>query len=222
VLQLAGDPPSHLVRFISPLSSLGCTMASGLVGNLSRLLASRGHGAGSVPGRNVLDANAGSGAAVGQGPSSVAMQHNMQPELQQPHPQHFATPAAYLNGRIKSETNSDGTASPHPADQLSRYPSSQPGQQPPQYPSVPSNMANGMRYPSPTAMQNSMPMLNNNYMPNQAPDHYGHQAAPDQQVPQPNTNGRQSTGESGPPKAFACSTCGKGFARRSDLARHGS
>lgn len=33
--------------------------------------------------------------------------------------------------------------------------------------------------------------------------------------------GRASTGSGGLPKAFACSTCAKGFARRSDLARHG-
>ncbi|KAF2277156.1 uncharacterized protein EI97DRAFT_375612 [Westerdykella ornata] len=137
----------------------------------------------------------------------------MQHELQQ---QHFAAPQ-YINGRIKSENGSERGVSPHPSDS-SRYSSQQPPQLPP-YPPMPAHNMNGMRYPSPSAMQTSMPLLNNNsYIPH-PPEHAypPPQQAPDQQNQQA---GGRPVNESGPPKAFPCSTCGKGFARRSDLARH--
>jgi hypothetical protein len=144
------------------------------------------------------------------------MQHAMQHELQQ---QHYGAPT-YINGRIKSENGSERGVSPHPSDS-SRY-SSQAPQQLPSYPPMPQQHMNGMRYPSPTAMQSPMPLLNNgNYIPN-PPEHahpYAQQQPPEPQH-QPHAGGRP-TNENGPPKAFACSTCGKGFARRSDLARHG-
>lgn len=153
-----------------------------------------------------LTVNAGTGVHFG-------MQHAMQHELQQ---QHFGAPP-YINGRIKSENGSDRGVSPHPSDS-SRYSSTQP-QQLPSYPPMPAHNMNGMRYPSPTQMQTPMPLLNNNnYIPN-PPDHpYAQQQTPDQQNQQP---GGRPASDTGPPKAFACSTCGKGFARRSDLARHG-
>ncbi|KAF2841859.1 hypothetical protein M501DRAFT_998059 [Patellaria atrata CBS 101060] len=149
------------------------------------------------------------------------MQHAMQPELQQhhPQPQHYAHPP-YLNGRIKSETGSERGGSPHASDHSSRY-GSQPAPSLQGYASIPNNMSNGMRYPSPTQMQSSMPMMNNNYNipnpPQEQPGYGGPQIPQDQPTP---PNSGRATGESGPPKAFACSTCGKGFARRSDLARH--
>ncbi|KAF2744615.1 hypothetical protein M011DRAFT_496134 [Sporormia fimetaria CBS 119925] len=140
------------------------------------------------------------------------MQHQMQHDLQQPH---FGAPQ-YINGRIKSENGSERGVSPHPSDS-SRYSSQQP-QQLPSYPSIPPHNMNAMRYPSPTSMQAPMPMLNNNnYIPN-PPDHtYAQHQTQDPQNQQP--GGRPSS-DSAPPKAFACQTCGKGFARRSDLARH--
>lgn len=146
--------------------------------------------------------------------SPFGMQHAMQHDLQQ---QHFGGPPSYINGRIKSENGSDRGVSPHPSDS-SRYSSQQP-QQMPQYPPMPAHNMNGMRYPSPTQMQTPMPMLNNNnsYIPN-PPEHAYAQQTPDQQNQQP---GGRPASDAGPPKAFACSTCGKGFARRSDLARHG-
>lgn len=78
-------------------------------------------------------------------------------------------------------------------------------------------------YPSPTAMgavpvmMSAVPSANMapapmthpelppNVMAGMAPGGY----KPEDAAPQP------------PPKAFPCSTCGKPFARRSDLARHG-
>lgn len=142
-----------------------------------------------------------------------AMQHAMQHEQLQ---QHFG-PTSYLNGRIKSENGSDRGVSPHPSDS-SRY-SSQAPQPLQSYPPPMTNNMNGMRYPSPSQMQTSIPLLNNpNYIPN-PPDHaYPQQATPD---PQQQQLGGRPASDTGPPKAFACSTCAKGFARRSDLARHG-
>jgi hypothetical protein len=145
------------------------------------------------------------------------MQHAMQHEMQQ---QHFGAPPYMANGRIKSENGSERGVSPHPSDS-SRYSSQQPQQPLPSYPAMPPQHMNGMRYPSPSQMQAPMPMLNNNnYIP-QPPDHaYGQQQQ--QQVPdQQQHQGGRPASDTGPPKAFACSTCGKGFARRSDLARHG-
>lgn len=144
----------------------------------------------------------------------VAMQHAMQHELQS---QHFGAPPYMNGGRIKSENGSERGVSPHPSDS-SRYSSQQPQQQLPSYPAMPQHNLTGMRYPSPSQMQTPMPMLNNNnYIP-QPPDHaYGQQQMPDAGQ----HNGVRPASDTGPPKAFACSTCGKGFARRSDLARHG-
>ncbi|KAI9151744.1 zinc finger protein [Paramyrothecium foliicola] len=75
-------------------------------------------------------------------------------------------------------------------------------------------------YPSPTAMQAPLhipnPMSSAMQMPN-FPDMHGManmSALPLQQMPQ------QSQSPQQPVKAYPCSTCGKGFARRSDLARH--
>ncbi len=68
-------------------------------------------------------------------------------------------------------------------------------------------------YPSPTAMGGSLPAPSANMGPT-----HGLSALPP---------GMQHTMPVGPPvaqpppKAYPCSTCGKGFARRSDLARHG-
>lgn len=154
-----------------------------------------------------LTAHAGTGSPFG-------MQHAMQHQ-----PQHFAAPPAYMNGHIKSENGSERGVSPHPSDS-SRYSSQQPQQPLPSYPPIPPQHMNGMRYPSPTPMQQApMQMLNNNsYIPNPQENPYAQQQVPDQQTQ--HAGGRPAN-ENGPPKAFACSTCGKGFARRSDLARHG-
>ena len=142
------------------------------------------------------------------------MSYEMQPSMQQ---QHYA-PSPYQNGAIKSETNSERGVSPHPSDYQSRY--AQPAPPPLQaYQTMPA-MSNGMRYPSPSAMQAPMSMMNQQYLPNPPPEHaYPPQVQPDQQAQQ-QVGGRPAS-DTGPPKAFACSTCGKGFARRSDLARHG-
>jgi hypothetical protein len=156
-----------------------------------------------------LTAHAGTGDYFGM---QRAMQHDMQQ-------QHFAA-APYMNGgHIKSETGSERGVSPHPSDS-SRYSSQQPQQQLPAYPQMAAQHMNGMRYPSPTQMQAPMPMLNNNnYIP-QPPEH-AYAQPPQQMQDQSQQHGGRPAGDNGPPKAFACSTCGKGFARRSDLARHG-
>ncbi|KAG2027149.1 hypothetical protein GB937_000887 [Aspergillus fischeri] len=70
------------------------------------------------------------------------------------------------------------------------------------------NMAQDMRYPPHGQPNSGMPVLQNPYVPGA----YTGSA----QIPSSATPQRADP----PPKTFHCSTCGKGFARRSDLARH--
>ncbi|QDS75077.1 hypothetical protein FKW77_006813 [Venturia effusa] len=171
---------------------------------------------------NILNTKMPAKALAGN-PMQYEMQHPMQHhQLQQQQQQHpNAYPPAYLNpnDRIKSETNSERGGSPHTSD--SRY-APPPQQQQVQYPPPMSNgYAHDMRYPSPSAGQMAVPNQMMPYQPNPQPEQgYPPPQQQQQQLPQvpPQANGRPA--ESGPPKAFACSTCGKGFARRSDLARH--
>ncbi|GAB7350463.1 hypothetical protein MBLNU459_g1063t1 [Dothideomycetes sp. NU459] len=132
------------------------------------------------------------------------------------------------NGRIKSENGSERGISPHNnSDPSSRYSSQAPPSLHAAYQQQGINglPANGMRYPSPNQMHQQMPMIQHSYHPNGPADPTYAQAPlnPAQQLPDQQSQqdgGRSSAGASGLPKAFACSTCGKGFARRSDLARH--
>ena len=64
--------------------------------------------------------------------------------------------------------------------------------------------------PPPSQAPHGMPMMQNGYLSIKQENAYS----------QNDASGSRSPGE-GPPKAFICSTCPKGFARRSDLARHG-
>jgi hypothetical protein len=164
------------------------------------------------------------------------IQHDLQQAQQAPSQQHFSAAAVaaaaaaaanppYMNGRIKSETGSDRGASPHASDGP-RYPG--PPQPPPSvgaYPPMPGYGAD-MRYPSPSATSMGLPnpMMNGYNSNPQDPSAYGGQRPlPDtsQQPQQQAGSNVRVAPDNGPPKSFACSTCGKGFARRSDLARHG-
>jgi hypothetical protein len=118
---------------------------------------------------------------------------------------HLLHSISQANSFPMSETGSERGNSPHDSER-SRY-------------SAPRllngiNGAPDMRYPSPTAMQNPLPMLQQPYRPDNGYDGG---------MMQQNSQGiaRQPSGDGTAQKAFPCSTCGKGFARRSDLARHG-
>ncbi|KAK5136061.1 hypothetical protein LTR08_004111 [Meristemomyces frigidus] len=127
------------------------------------------------------------------------------------------------NNRIKTENGSDRGISPHPSDS-SRYSSQTP--QISYMANIANQLTNGMspRYPSPAMQQQSnMPMIQHSYHPNTGSESYQQQAQMGAvQTPMEQDLTQMDVGRpsSGLPKAFACSTCAKGFARRSDLARH--
>lgn len=165
---------------------------------------------------NILNANVTPAKPV----TGALMQYDMQHlthELQHPQPQYQPQHAyaAHLSGRIKSETGSERGVSPHPSDMSSRY-SSTPAQSIAGYPSLQQQYGMDQRYPSPSTMNVNNPMMGYNGT-TQPPE----LAYPGAQAPIPKPGSEASPG-TGPPKAFPCSTCGKGFARRSDLARHGT
>ena len=128
--------------------------------------------------------------------------------------------ASQTNGRTYSETESERGISPHISDQSSRY-STHSGQQL----HVLSNMASTPRFTSPAQLQPPLSLLSDGFMGHTAGVENGftHQQ-PDgvdrQEVEQNHVTAKPSIG-SAAMKAFACTNCGKAFARRSDLARHG-
>lgn len=112
-----------------------------------------------------------------------------------------------------SDSDSEPAGSPYGSETSSRYSSSRTTSGLHTMSNMP-NMPDGFRYPSPTAMHNPLPMLQNGLLSNDVIETGTVQAeyqAPGR--PQMSTETQ---------KAFPCSSCGKGFARRSDLARHGS
>ncbi|KAH7070814.1 hypothetical protein FB567DRAFT_612790 [Paraphoma chrysanthemicola] len=102
--------------------------------------------------------------------------------------------------RIKSENGSKRSVSPRTSDS-SRYSSQQPQQPLPQHTAIPPQHMNGLqRCTSPSQMQAPIP---------NPPDHAYGQPELEMSDQQQHQGGRPAS-DSGPPEAFACSTCGKG------------
>lgn len=125
--------------------------------------------------------------------------------------------AAQLHSRVGSETGSDlGNNSDHSSVYSSR--SAKASQALP-------HMPNSMRYPSPSQLQHPLSILTSGYptpslgLENGYP-HGQHRGQEHHREAHFDESGPISGGNESV-KAFACTTCNKGFARRSDLARHG-
>lgn len=134
---------------------------------------------------------------------------------------HLLQSISQANSLRMSDTGSDRGTSPHGSEH-SQYSTPRMGM------SGMNGAPTGMRYPSPPTMQGSMPMMQQPYRPDVTFDNgmMPTQQQQQQQQPQPqppldNTTRQRQPGDPTVTKAFPCSTCGKGFARRSDLARHG-
>lgn len=84
------------------------------------------------------------------------------------------------------------------------------------------HMTQGVSYNPVPQLQQQMPMLPTNYVERPFQNIIMQQQQPnDQRENGPDDSGSSRQNSNGSVKAFACNTCGKGFARRSDLARHG-
>ena len=82
------------------------------------------------------------------------------------------------------------------------------------------HLGNGMPYPSPPPIEPGLPMLSSPFpsKPEYANENgYVHHDHGDEQ----GLDSRRTSDGHEAAKAFSCQSCGKGFARRSDLARHG-
>ena len=144
-----------------------------------------------------------------KGPGAVAVaEQQLQQQLAQ---------AAQTHGRTASETGSEvDNTSEHSSGYSSRSAHTL---------QVLPNIANSMHYSSPSQMQQPITMLTNAYVPQslgiengyphpQRQEDHSHESAQGHEIDRP-------AGNSETVKAFACTNCKKGFARRSDLARHG-
>ena len=122
--------------------------------------------------------------------------------------------AHIVQDRSNSDTGSEIESS---SEQSSGYSSrsTRPLQAMPHVPNLPNNP----RYQSPSQLDNSMALLASGYPAHNLglENEYGPGPYHDEQGQHPS----RPSGGSEVVKAFACATCGKGFARRSDLARHG-
>ena len=76
-------------------------------------------------------------------------------------------------------------------------------------------------YPSPSQLQDPLSMLGANYSERPFENMYLPQHQNEHHMSSRDANDSQRHSSNGAIKAFACTNCGKGFARRSDLARHG-